>query len=95
MFAATRALFSGLVNKPIKQSHTWRMGQKKRFTMQKSVEDFLRLHNTCLSKRLPKPRKWTEDDVPLPMYKRDHLLLLDKYGYGNKLYKHLQSYEGK
>ncbi|EFA76418.1 IMP dehydrogenase [Heterostelium album PN500] len=61
MFGATRAVLSGLVNKPIKQTHTWRMGQKKRKTMQKDVEDFLRLHNTCYSKNLPKPRHAVEN----------------------------------
>eukprot|EP01133_Synstelium_polycarpum_P003938 gene3938-4559_t len=95
MFAATRALFSGLVDKPIKQSHTWRMTQKKRKRMQKGVEDFLRLHNTCYSTNLPKPRVWSDADVPLPMYKLDHTSLLEKHGYGNKTYKFLQNYKGK
>ncbi|GAM28451.1 hypothetical protein SAMD00019534_116270 [Acytostelium subglobosum LB1] len=95
MFAATRALFSGLVDKPIKQSHTWRMGQKKRKNMMKGVESFLRLHNTCYSRNLPKPRQWTEKDILQPMYKQDHLSLLEKYGYGNKMYKTMQKYEGK
>ncbi|KAK5581365.1 hypothetical protein RB653_001397 [Dictyostelium firmibasis] len=93
MFQITRMLLSGLVNKPIKQTHTWRMSHKKRKNNLKEVENFLRKYNTCYSKKLPKPRDWTEDDVPVALYKLDHKSLLDKFGYGNKLYKNLQKYK--
>ncbi|KYR01428.1 hypothetical protein DLAC_01912 [Tieghemostelium lacteum] len=93
MFSLTRVLFSGLVNKPIKQTHTWRMTQKKNKKQLANVEDFLRKYNTCYSKNLPKPRIWTQADLPVPLYKQDHQKLLDKYGYGNKLYKKLQKYK--
>ncbi|KAF2073402.1 hypothetical protein CYY_005281 [Polysphondylium violaceum] len=97
MFSATsltlKSLNAGRLMKPIKQTHTWRMGRKKRDSAIKETEDFLRKYNTCLSKKLPKPRNWTEEDVPVPLYKQDHVKLLEKYGYGNTIYKTLQKYE--